>query len=224
MATVTPHTHTTPTPLLTDIDTAHTSFLLICMALVQLMTPGLAFFYGGLCRKESVNTMMAQSFASMGIVTVVWFVVGFSLCFGHSFVSTEGLSIIGNPISFFCFSGLDGGAIVHPAIDGHDFHSADMNWVANVPGLVFAGYQGMFAVITPALMTGCFESRIRMQSQIYDRGWASLACFGKLWRARSRLYRSQILQVYTIVVHVNTRWKALAEIYTMHSFAPFWNP
>ena len=52
-----------------DIDTAHTSFLLVCMALVQLMTPGLAFFYGGLCRKESVNTMMAQSYASMGIVT-----------------------------------------------------------------------------------------------------------------------------------------------------------
>ena len=54
------------------------------------------------------------------------------------------------------------------------------------------------------------------QSQIYGRGWVSLACFGKLWRARSRLYRSEILQV-------NIRWKALAEIYTMHSFAPFFN-
>ena len=55
------------------------------------------------------------------------------------------------------------------------------------------------------------------QSQIYDRGWVSLACFGKPWRAPSWLYRSQTLQV-------NTRWKALAEIYAMHSFAPFSNP
>ena len=56
----------------------------------------------------------------------------------------------------------------------------------------------------------------RDHRRIYDWGWVSLACFGKPWRARSRLYRSHIL-------HVNTRWKALAEIYTMHSFAPFSN-
>ena len=60
----------------------------------------------------------------------------------------------------------------------------------------------------PPLVWAC------IQSQIYDRGWVSLACFGKPWRARSLLYRSHILQA-------NTRWKALAEIYTMHSFAPF---
>ena len=59
-----------------------------------------------------------------------------------------------------------------------------------------------------ALHKGVLEDS--SQSQIYNRGWVSLACFGKLWRARSRLYRSQILQI-------NTRWKALAEIYTMHS-------
>jgi Amt family ammonium transporter len=127
--------------------------MLLCMALVQLMTPGLAFFYGGLCKNRSVGTMMAQNFASMGIVTVLWFVFAYSLCFGH----TAG-QVIGNPWTFFFFRGVDAGPITLKAIDSMD---EDEVFVDGIPGLVHAGYQGMFAVITPALMTGCFAERMR---------------------------------------------------------------
>jgi len=135
------------------IDVGHTAFIMICMALVQLMTPGLAFFYGGLCKNRSVGTMMAQNFASMGIVTVLWFLVGFSLCFGHS------ATVYGMPQSFFFYTGLDKGPMTHKAMDG--VLDAPEVFVEGIPGLVFAGYQGMFAVITPALMTGCFAERMR---------------------------------------------------------------
>jgi len=137
----------------TSVDVGHTAFILVCMALVQLMTPGLAFFYGGLCKNRSVGTMMAQNFASMGIVTVLWFIIAFSLCFGHS-----AGSVIGNPASFPFFQGLNSGAMTHKAIGDM---TSDAVFVEGIPGLVFAGYQGMFAVITPALMTGCFAERMR---------------------------------------------------------------
>ena len=68
-----------------SIDSGHTAYILVSMALVQLMMPGLAFFYGGLLHKHSVVTMLMQNFAAMGVVTVIWFAFGFSLCFGHSY-------------------------------------------------------------------------------------------------------------------------------------------
>ena len=67
-----------------QIDFGHTAFILVSMALVNLMTPGLAFFYGGLVREKNVLTMMMQSYIAMGVITIVWIVVGFSLCFGAS--------------------------------------------------------------------------------------------------------------------------------------------
>merc|ERR1719326_1293057 len=91
----------------------------------------------------------------MGIVTVLWFVFGFSLCFGHS------ATVIGMPQSFFFFQGLDGGPMTHAALEDHASYTDDAVFVEGIPGLVFAGYQGMFAVITPALMTGCFAERMR---------------------------------------------------------------
>merc|ERR1719399_2204825 len=91
----------------------------------------------------------------MGIVTVLWFVVGFSLCFGHS------ATVIGMPQSFFFFQGLDDGPMTHAALENHASYTADAVFVEGIPGLVFAGYQGMFAVITPALMTGAFADRLR---------------------------------------------------------------
>merc|ERR1719409_1222667 len=89
----------------------------------------------------------------MGIVTVLWFIIAFSLCFGHS-----AGSVIGNPASFPFFQGLNSGAMTHKAIGDM---TSDAVFVEGIPGLVFAGYQGMFAVITPALMTGCFAERMR---------------------------------------------------------------
>jgi len=126
------------------IDTASTAFMLICMALVQFMTPGLAFFYGGLVSDKSVLTMMMQSFVSMGIISIFWFVCGFSICFGESG------TFFGSPWTYFGFRNVN----ANVALDGSD---------GGIPGLLFAMYQGMFAVITPALMTGAFADRFRFK-------------------------------------------------------------
>jgi Amt family ammonium transporter len=109
------------------------------MALVQLMTPGLALFYGGLVRESSVITIMMQNFVTMGLVTVIWFLFLYSLCFAES------LTFFGNPLTHACLHGVS--------------MYAPNQIATTIPELLFAGYQGMFAVITPALMTGCFADR-----------------------------------------------------------------
>jgi len=123
-----------------SFDGGSTAFLLVSMALVQFMTPGLALFYGGLVRESSVITIMMQNFATMGLVTVLWFAFIYSMCFG------ETLEFSGNPGTHFGFKGVS-------------IHSEGP--ATGIPHLLFAGYQGMFAVITPALMTGCFADRFR---------------------------------------------------------------
>jgi len=130
---------------------ADTGFMLICMALVQFMTPGLAFFYGGLVSDRGVITMMMQSFVSMGISSIFWFFIGFSLCFGEK--QGEKGGIWANPWTHFGFRDVN----VNTALDG----SQD-----GIPGLLFAAYQGMFCVITPALMTGCFADRFRFKAYL----------------------------------------------------------
>jgi Amt family ammonium transporter len=122
------------------LDGASTGYILVSMALVQFMTPGLALFYGGLVRESSVITIMMQNFATMGLVTLLWFLFLYSMCFG------ETVEFFGNPATFAGFSGVS-------------MHSEGP--AAGIPHLLFAGYQGMFAVITPALMTGCFADRFR---------------------------------------------------------------
>ena len=89
------------------VDSGHTSFMLICMALVQLMLPGLAFFYAGLLQKKSVVTMMMQNFACLGVVTVVWFLFGFSLCFGHKY------DFSGSPVTFAMYKDVGGEPLAH---------------------------------------------------------------------------------------------------------------
>jgi Amt family ammonium transporter len=125
-----------------EVNLASTAFMLVCMALVQLMTPGLAFFYGGLVPERSVLTMMMQSFVSMGVSTIFWYVVGFSLCFGESG------EFMGSPWTYFVMRNIN----MNEALPGQE-----------IPGLLFVAYQGMFAVITPALMTGAFADRFRFK-------------------------------------------------------------
>ena len=96
------------------IDSGSTAFIIVSMALVNLMTPGLAFFYGGLVREKNVLTILMQNFVSMGLVTIIWVVWGFSLCFGESGV------VIGNPSS-------------------HAMLTDMYKWDGTIPGLVFAG-------------------------------------------------------------------------------------
>tara|TARA_B100000795_G_scaffold161602_1_gene121429 strand:+ start:300 stop:728 length:429 start_codon:yes stop_codon:yes gene_type:complete len=115
------------------------------------MMPGLAFFYAGLLHKRSAVTMMMQNFAAMGVITILWFLFVFSLCFGHTY------SFVGSPFTFGALNGVDGQPLYHKATLEHVAGTV----VSDIPGLVFAGYQGMFAVITPALMTGAFADRLR---------------------------------------------------------------
>ena len=125
-----------------NIDPAATALVLISAALVFVMTPGLAFFYGGLVRRKNVLSIMMQSFMSMGIVTVIWVFFGFSLAFGKD---------LGGII----------GDLRHFALIGV---GSDPGIVAGVkqsiPFLAFFVFQEQFAVITPALITGAFADRV----------------------------------------------------------------
>lgn len=126
-------------------DTGNTGFMLLATSLVMLMTPGLAFFYGGLVGRRNVLSIMIQSFVSMGVTTVLWFAVGYSLCFSGG----EG-GVIGN-LDLAFFRGIDPGA----SFGG-----------GRIPLLVFIAYQMMFAIITPALITGAFSNRVRFPAYL----------------------------------------------------------
>ena len=138
-------------------DTGNTGFMLIATSLVMLMTPGLAFFYGGLVGRKNVLTIMIQSFVSMGLTTVVWYAVGYSLSFS------------GNP----------GGVIGN--LDNAFLRGVDVNSVfagAQIPLFVFIAYQMMFAIITPALITGAFANRVRFNAYlIFLVAWLLLVYF-----------------------------------------------
>lgn len=129
-----------------NINTGDTAFVLISAALVCLMTPGLAFFYGGLVRKKNVLAIMMQSFISMGIVTIIWFFGGFSMAFGKD---------IGGVIGNFQYFALNGVGMAPSATYG-----------TTIPFLTFFGYQEMFAIITPALITGAFADRVNFKSYL----------------------------------------------------------
>jgi len=135
-----------------NFDTGNTGFMLLCTSLVMLMTPGLAFFYGGLVGRKNVLAIMMQSFVSMGVTTVLWWLVGYSMCFSGDMKSgTDILGIIGN----FKMSFLQG---VDPA------SPSPIN--PSIPLLVFVAYQMMFAIITPALITGAFTNRVKFKAYL----------------------------------------------------------
>ncbi|MBN1295764.1 ammonium transporter [bacterium] len=121
-------------------DTGNTGFMLVATSLVMLMTPGLAFFYGGLVGRKNVLAIMLQSFVSLGWTTVLWVVCGYSLCFSGD---------IGGIIGNFDMAFLNG---VTPD---------KVFSTGSIPLLVFVSYQMMFAIITPALITGAFTNRVR---------------------------------------------------------------
>ncbi|MDQ2980916.1 MAG: ammonium transporter [Actinomycetota bacterium] len=124
---------------------ANTGFMLLAASLVMLMTPGLAFFYGGLVGRSSTLTIMIQSFASMGITTVLWWLVGYSLCFNGG-----AGGIYGN----FDLAFLRG---VGPQ---------DLYAPSGIPLVVLIAYQMMFAIITPALITGAFTNRVSFKAYL----------------------------------------------------------
>jgi len=140
------------------LDTGNTGFMLVCTSLVMLMTPGLAFFYGGLVGRKNVLAIMIQSFVSMGWTTVIWFAVGYSLCF-----SGGPGGVIGNLDKAF----LNGVALTSPAPQN-----------PSIPEFVFIAYQMMFAIITPALITGAFANRVSFKAyMLFLTAWLLFVYF-----------------------------------------------
>ena len=145
-------------------DTGNTGFMLLATSLVMLMTPGLAFFYGGLVGRKNVLAIMIQSFVSMGLTTVLWFICGYSMCFSGNYASgTDILGIIGN----FKLSFLMGVSPMDPT-----------PFSPTIPLVVFIAYQMMFAIITPALITGAFANRVKFGAyMIFLTLWLLLVYF-----------------------------------------------
>jgi ammonium transporter, Amt family len=140
------------------INTGDSAFMLLCAALVLFMTPGLAFFYGGLVRSKNVVNTMMMSFIAMGIIAVQWVVVGYSIAFapGHGFMG----SLVGS----LQWVGLSGVGL-----------DPNPDYAATIPHQLFMIYQAMFAIITPALISGAIVERMRFKAYaLFILLWSTL--------------------------------------------------
>ena len=129
------------------VDSADVAWMITATIFVLMMTPGLSFFYGGMVGKKNVISTILQSFIAMGVVSVVWVVVGFSLSFGSDIGG-----VIGNPFEFFMFKGV--GAKTDAAL------------APTIPLALFALFQMKFAIITPSLITGSFAERVKFSAYL----------------------------------------------------------
>src|SRR5476651_1836010 len=178
------------------IDSGDTAWMLTATALVLIMTPGLAFFYGGMVTKKNVLSTMMQSFVCMGIITIIWVIFGFSLAFGNSIHG-----VIGDPRTFFMMKGMLG--------------NATWKLAPTIPLVLFAMFQLKFAIITPALITGAFAERIRFNSYIIFLCLFSIFIFSPLahatWHPDGILAKLGVLDFAGgTVVHMSAGWAALA--------------
>jgi len=130
----------------TGIDAGDTAWLLMSTAMVMLMTPGLALFYGGMVRRKNVLATIMQSFIALGVITIVWVLWGYSLAFGPD---------IGHFIGSLKWIGLSGVGL-----------EPNPDYSATVPHMAFMIFQMMFAVITPALITGAFAERFKFSTYL----------------------------------------------------------
>jgi Amt family ammonium transporter len=137
------------------IDTGDTTWLLISTALVMLMTPGLALFYGGMVRRKNVLGTIMQSFIALGVVSIQWVLIGYSLAFGPD---------VGHFIGSLQWAGLNGVGL-----------EPNPDYAATVPHQAFMIFQMMFAVVTPALITGAFAERFKFSTYIvFVLAWSTL--------------------------------------------------
>ena len=178
------------------INSGDTAWMLAAAALVLFMTPGLSFFYGGMVQRRNVISTMLQSFICMGVVSLLWIVVGFSLAFGDSIGG-----IIGNPATFFMFKGVTGAT--HPDLS------------PTIPLILFAMFQLKFAVITPALITGSFAERVRFTSYLLFITLFTLFIYAPLahmtWHPQGLLRQMGVLDFAGgTVVHMSAGFAALA--------------
>jgi Amt family ammonium transporter len=191
-------------PLLPNFDEGKYSgpdmaFILIAAALVFLMTPGLAFFYGGMVHRKNILSTMIKSVVAAGVITVLWVLVGFSLAFGDTIGG-----VIGNPSTFLFFKGVNSGA---PHLQG----GADLT----IPLSLFAVFQLMFAIITPGLVVGAVAERIRFTSYILFIVLFAIFVYSPLahwtWHPNGFLLKMGVLDFAGgTVVHISAGMAALA--------------
>ena len=186
-----------PTQIITEgINSGDTAWMLVATAFVLLMTPGLAYFYGGMVNTKNVISTMLQSFIAMGVISIVWVTVGFSLAFGDSIGG-----FVGNPMTYFMFNGV---------LDGKPWSLAP-----TIPLALFAFFQLKFAVITPALVTGSMAERIKFRSYILFMVLFSIFVYSPLahwtWHPDGFLFKLGVLDFAGgTVVHMSAGWAALA--------------
>ena len=150
-------------------DTGDTAWMLASSALVLLMTPGLAFFYGGMVRSKGVLNMIMMSMSAMGVVGVLWVLFGYSEAFGNDL----GLGLLGNPAEHWGLHGLFGGTYV--ASGGA---KVSVPLVGTIPATVFVAFQAMFAIITVALVSGAVADRLRFGPWLaFAALWATVVYF-----------------------------------------------
>ena len=157
-------------PILGQPDTGDTAWMLASSALVLLMTPGLAFFYGGMVRTRSVLNMIMMSISAMGVVTVLWVLYGYSMSFGND----KG-GVVGNPTDYWGLKGLIGGNAVKAS---GSTAATDIPLAGTMPATVFVAFQLMFAIITVALISGAVADRLKFSAWLVFAGlWATLVYF-----------------------------------------------
>ncbi len=183
-----------PTTINTEgMDSGDVAWMLTAAALVLLMTPGLAYFYGGMIDTKNIITTMLQSFVAMGVISVLWIVVGFSLAFGDDIGG-----LVGNPTTYFMFKNV-----------------LDAPLFGTIPLVLFAFFQLKFAIITPALITGTFAERIRFKSYLIFIVLFSLFIYAPLahwtWHSEGFLFKMGVLDFAGgTVVHMSAGFAALA--------------
>ncbi len=175
---------------------ADITWMLVATALVFLMTPALAFFYGGMVHRKNILSTMMKSIVATGVVTVFWVVVGYSLCFGESIGG-----FIGNPATHFMFKGVASGA--------------PWSLTSTIPLSLFALFQLMFAIITPGLVVGAVAERIRFTSYTLFILLFSLLVYAPIahwtWHPDGFLYKMGALDFAGgTVVHISAGCAALA--------------
>ncbi len=189
-------------PAVTNFDgsgvynSADTAWLIVAAALVFLMTPGLAFFYGGMVHRKNVISTMIKSIVAAGIVSILWVVVGFSLCFGDSING-----IIGDPTTFLFFKNVASGA--------------PWSLAPTIPLTLFAVFQLMFAIITPGLVVGAVAERIRFTAYVLFIALFSLLVYAPIahwtWHPDGFLFKMGVLDFAGgTVVHISAGCAALA--------------
>lgn len=180
------------------------AFMLVTTTLVQFMTPGLGMFYAGLCRPNGALTVMAMSITAMGIVTMLWFTIGFGMAFGPSW---DPWNLIGNPFSYLLFGNISG--FKELKIPGTD----DAYGVPGLPGWLYALFQNKFAVISPALASGAVVDRLNI------KGWIAFMILWvvfiycpwcrQLWGNGYYAQRGAVDFAGGIVIHTTSGWTAL---------------